>query len=167
VAGAPWRGRPQALLFIVVAAMGLLTCVTLIVFDARDTGFISAYHAASKCSSPADAMSGDTCRYQGEAQVLSTSADAGHKTIISFQSLPGRELSTFFPTGGEPDSSALQAGGTAQAELWSGKVTRLAGKVTNDDPEEYPTSGLIELSAFLAVLALPLLAVGIVSARSA
>jgi hypothetical protein len=62
---------------------------------------------------------------------------------------------------------ALQAGGSAQAELWSGKVTHLAGKVTNDDPEGYPTSGLLEIAAFLALLSLPLLIIGISLARSA
>jgi hypothetical protein len=164
---APWHGKPQAIVFIAFGVLALLTGLVLVFFDIRDTGFISAYRAASTCSSPVDALSSDTCRYQGEAQVVSTTTDAGHKAVVSFPALPGRTFSTFFPTGGEPDNSALKAGGTAQAELWSGKVTRLAGKVTNDDPEGYPTSGLLELAAFFAVLGLPLLVIGISFARSA
>ena len=98
---------------------------------------------------------------------MSTSTGAGHKAVVSFEALPGRTFSTFFPSGGAPDCSRLQQGDTAEAELWSGKVTRLAGKVTNDDPEEYPTSSLLELALFLGLLGIPLLVIGISLARSA
>lgn len=165
--GAPWRGKPQAVVFVVFGVLSLLTALVLVVFDIRDTGFISAYRAAPTCSSPADAVSGDSCRFQGAAQVVSASTDTGHKTVVSFPSVPGRTFTTFFPTGAEPDSTTLQAGGTAQAELWSGKVTRLAGKATNDNPEGYPTSGLLELAAFFAIVGLPLLIIGISFGRSA
>jgi hypothetical protein len=166
-AGASWHGNPQAVFLIVIAILGLLGGLALVFFDVRDQGFVSAYRTASICSSAVDSLSGNGCRFVGEANVLSTSTGAGHKTMVAFLALPGRTFSAFFPTGGEPDPVAIQAGGTAQAELWSGKVTRLAGKVTNDDPEEYPTSSLLEIAAFLGVLSLPLLVIGIWSAGSA
>jgi len=165
--GDHWHGKPQAFLCIVIAALALLTCVALTVFDIRDTGFISAYRAASPCSSAADALNTGSCRFLGQADVVSTSTGAGHKAVVSFEALPGRTFSTFFPSGGAPDCSRLQQGDTAEAELWSGKVTRLAGKVTNDDPEEYPTSSLLELALFLGLLGIPLLVIGISLARSA
>jgi hypothetical protein len=81
----------------------LLTGLALIFFDIRDTGFISVYRAASNCSSPADALTSAACRYRGEAQVVSTSTDAGHKAVVSFQSLPRPPLQHF--------SSAWRGGG--------------------------------------------------------
>jgi hypothetical protein len=98
--------------------------------------------------------------------VLSTSRQTRLEAVVSFESLPGRTFSTSFPTNDEPDSSALKAGASVAGELWNGKVTRLAGKATVDDPVGYPTSALVEIAALLAVLSLPLLAIGIWLARS-
>jgi hypothetical protein len=165
--GAVRRNRAQALMALIIAVLGLLACVVLLVFDVRDSGLISAYQSASNCSSPSDALNGDACRYQGQAQVISTSRQTRLEAVISFAALPGRTFSTSFPTNDEPDSSALKAGASVAGELWNGKVTRLAGKATVDDPEGYPTSALLEIAALLAVLSLPLLAIGIWLARSA
>jgi len=146
---------------LIIAVLGLLACVVLVVFDVRDSGLISAYQSASNCSSPSDALNGEACRFQGQAQVIHTSRQTRLEAVVSFESLPRRTFSTSFPTNDEPDGSALKAGSTVAGELWNGKVTRLAGKPTVDDPEGYPTSGLLEIAAFLAVLSLPLLAIGI------
>jgi hypothetical protein len=151
---------------LVIAVLGLLACVALVIFDVRDGGIISAYHSASNCSSPSDALNGDACRFEGQALVVSTSRQTRLEAVVSFESLPGRTFSTSFPTNDEPDSSALKAGATVAGELWNGKVTRLAENATVDDPEGYPTSALLEIAAFLAVLSLPLLAIGVWLARS-
>jgi hypothetical protein len=134
--------------------------------DVRDSGLISAYRSASNCTSPSNALNSDSCRFQGQAQVLSTSRQTRLEAVVSFESLPGRTFSTSFPTNDEPDSSALKAGASVAGELWNGKVTRLAGKATVDDPVGYATSALVEIAALLAVLSLPLLAIGIWLARS-
>jgi len=44
--------------------------------------------------------------------------------------------------------------------------SELAGNLTVDDPDGYPSSALLDISAFLAILSLPLLAIGIWLARS-
>jgi hypothetical protein len=152
---------------LIIAVLGLLTCVVLVIFDVRDSGLISAYRSASNCSSPSDALNSDACRFQGQVLVVSTSRQTRLEAVVSFDSLPGRTFSTSFPTNDEPDSSALKAGATVAGELWGGKVTRLAGKATVDDPEGYPTSALLEIAAFLAILSLPLLALGVWLARAA
>jgi hypothetical protein len=151
---------------LVIAVLGLLACVVLVVFDVRDSGLISTYESASNCSLPLDALNTDTCRFENQAQVVSTGRQTRLEAVVSFESLPGRTFSTSFPTNDEPDSSALKAGATVAGELWNGKVTRLAGKATVDDPEGYPTFALLEIAAFLAVLSLPLLAIGVWLARS-
>jgi hypothetical protein len=152
---------------LAIAGLGLLTCLVLVFFDIRDSGLISAYRSASDCSSPSDALNSESCLLQGQAQVVSTSRQTRLGAVVSFESLPGRTFSTSFPTNDEPDSSALKAGGTAEGELWNGKVTRLAGKPTVDDPEGYPTSSLLEIAAFLAILSLPLVAIGVWLTRAA
>jgi hypothetical protein len=151
---------------LIIAVLGLLACLVLVFFDVRDSGLISNYQSASNCSSPSDALNGDACRFQGTAQVVSTSRQTRLEAVVSFESLPGRTFSTSFPTNDEPDSSALKAGATAAGELWNGNVTRLAGKATVDDPEGLPTSSLLEIAAFLAILSLPLLGIGVWLARS-
>lgn len=127
---------------LVIAVLLLLTCLALVFFEVRNSDFISAYRSASTCTSPADALSSKACRFQDQALVVSTNAQAGHQFAVSFDSLPGRTFSTDFPTGGGPNLP-LSAGDTTTAELWSGKLTRLAGSQTNDDPETYPTSVLL------------------------
>ncbi len=151
---------------LVIAVLGLLACLVLIFFDVRDSGLISAYHAASSCSSPSDALNTETCRFQGQAQVISSGRQTRLEAVVSFESLPRRTFSTSFPINDEPDSSALKVGASVAGELWNGKVTRLAGKPTVDDPEGYPTSVLLEIAAFLAVLSLPLLAIGVWLSRA-
>jgi hypothetical protein len=160
------RNKVQAVMALVIAGLGLLTCVVLIFFDVRDSGLITAYQAASGCSSPSDALNTDKCRFRGQALVISTSRQTRLEAVVSFESLAGRTFSTSFPTSDEPDSSALKAGASVAGELWNGKVTRLAEKATVDDPEGYPTSALLEIAAFFAVLSVPLLAIGIWLARS-
>jgi hypothetical protein len=151
---------------LIIAGLGLLACVVLIFFDVRDSGLISAHRSASTCSSSSDALNSDRCSFEGQAQVVSTSRQTRLEAVVSFESLPGRTFSTSFPTNDEPDSSALKAGATVAGELWNGKVTRLAGKATVDDPEGYPTSALLEIAAFLAVLSMTLLAIGVWLARA-
>jgi len=164
--GAARRSKAQAVMALVIAGLGLLACLVLIYFDVRDSGLVSAYQSASSCSSPSDALNSDRCRFQGQAQVISTARQTRLEAVVSFESLHGRTFSTSFPTNDEPDSSALKAGASVAGELWNGKVTRLAGKATVDEPERYPTTALLEIAALLAVLSLPLLAIGIWLARS-
>ncbi|HEV2032833.1 MAG TPA: hypothetical protein VGU71_01325, partial [Candidatus Dormibacteraeota bacterium] len=133
-------------MLFVLAILGVLTCVVLIFFDVRDSGLISAYRSASNCPSTTDALSSDKCRFEGQAHVVSTSRQSRLEAIVSFESLPGRTFSASFPTTNEPDSSALRTGSTVLGELWNGRVTRLAGKPTVDNPEGYPTSALLQIA---------------------
>ena len=106
---------------LIIAVLGLLACVVLVVFDVRDIGLISAYQSASNCSSPSDALNGEACRFQGQAQVIHTSRQTRLEAVVSFESLPRRTFSTSFPTNDEPDGSALKAGSTSRERFGTGR----------------------------------------------
>jgi hypothetical protein len=165
--GTAWRTKLQAALVIVVGAGCLVASLVIVYFGFRDTGLISAYRSASSCASPTDALSTEACRYAGKATVLSTSRHDLLEVRVSFDSLPGRTFSTGWPRDGEPDTSALNVGGSAPGELWNGHVTRLAGQPTIDDPEGYPTTSFFEIGGFIGLLSLGAVVSGAFMARAA
>ncbi|MHB8614050.1 MAG: hypothetical protein ACYDAL_16750 [Candidatus Dormibacteraceae bacterium] len=118
---------------------------------------ISAYQSASSCASPSDAMSGQACRFKGQTQVLSTSRHDRLEAVVSFDALSDRTFHTSFPNDNEPSSTALRGGATADGELWAGRVTRLAGKPTVDNPEPYPAQSFLVFATFFAVSGLVIL----------
>jgi hypothetical protein len=85
---------------------------------------------------------------------------------VQFDSMPGRTLSTSWPTTHEPDLALVNPGATVDAEIYGGKVAQLAGQHTVDNPENVPKN-LWELSAFFAILGMPLLGISVQMARAA
>jgi hypothetical protein len=164
--GASWRNKLQAVLFIAIAVIGLVTALVLLYFDRHDAAELSAYSSARVCAAPADAIGSETCRYEGQARVVSTRRDTLLYALVAFDSMPGRTFNTSWPAKTEPDVALLSPGATIDAEVWNGKVTKLGGTITVDNPENVPAD-LWKLSAFFAVLCIPLLVVGGLAARSA
>ena len=149
-----------------IAVIGLGTALVLLYFDRHDGAEIVAYNSAGVCAAPADAIGSEACRYRGQANVVSTRRDTVLYAVVAFDSMPGRTFSTSWPTTNEPDLTLLSPGATIDAEVWNGKLTKLGGTQTADSPENVPM-GLWELSAFLAVMCLPLVVWGGLMARTA
>jgi hypothetical protein len=164
--GASWRNKLQAVLVIAVAVIGLITGLVFLYLDRHDTAEISAYKSASVCAAPAEAIGSETCRYEGRANIVSTRRDTVLYAVVAFDSMPGRTFSTSWPAHTEPDLALLSPGAAIDTEFWNSKITKLWGTRTADSPENVPM-GLWELSAFFAALCLPLLAFGVMTARSA
>ena len=163
---APWRSKLQAALVIAIAVVGLTVGLATLYVDRHDAAELSAYNAAATCAAPAGALLSEGCRYKGEASVVRTNRDTILHAAVSFASLPGRTFTTAWPLHTEPDPASLSPGTTVDAELWSGKVTKLADTMTVDSPKNV-ASGLWELSVFFGVLGVPLLVWGVLLARSA
>ena len=81
--------------------------------------------------------------------------------------MPGRTFSTSFATHNEPSSTALIVGTTTDAEVWAGMVTRLAGKVTVDNPENTPAQPYLEFTGMFIVGGLVILGLSAGLARDA
>jgi hypothetical protein len=131
--------------------IALIAAAVAFVMYLQHSSAISAYQSASKCASSSDALNDQGCRYEGLAQVLSTGRHDRLEAVVRFDDLPTRTFSTSFPNNNEPSSTALKAGATADGELWAGKVTRLAGKPTVDNPEPYPAQTFLIFAIFFAV----------------
>jgi hypothetical protein len=129
------QSRAQAKYAIGVSVATLLAATASFVLYLHQAAEISAYRSAFSCASPRDAVQGQGCRYQGQAQILSTSRHDRLEATVAFDALPGRTFNTSFPNRDEPSSTVLRAGMTGDGELWAGKVTRIAGKLTVDNPE--------------------------------
>jgi hypothetical protein len=128
---------------------------------------VAAYTSASSCASPTDAVSGRGCRYAGQAHVVSTSRPVRLEVTVAFDALPGRTFTASFTVPNEPDSASLTVGGSVAAELWNGKVTRIEGKTSADDPETFTTTPYLIVAAFSGVFALVIFALAIPLARRA
>jgi hypothetical protein len=165
--GAAWRKKAQAALAIAVGVIALGACGLFLYLYHQDSSALAAYNSATNCASADGALSGTGCRYQGQANVLSTSRHDRLEAVIGFDSLAGRSFETSFPNNDEPDSAALKAGGTAPAELWDGKVTHLAGKMTFDDPERSQASAYLIMAVIFGVSALVIFVLAIPLARTA
>ena len=138
--GAAWRKRALTALrtaLSLIIVVNLILVVTGIFGYFRDVAFADSYGSARACASPADALTGQACRYQGQAQVLSTSSNSGLQAKVAFESLPGRTFYVGWGTVAAPDMTLLTVGKWVDAELWDGRVTRFAGKPTGSDPQTY------------------------------
>lgn len=164
--GAAWRNKLQAVIAIAIAVIALLAALALLYIDRRDTAQVSAYHSASICAEAADAMGSRACRYQGQARIVRTWRDTRLFADVVFDSMPGRAFTTSWPTTNEPDLALLNPGATVDAEIYGGKVTRLAGQRTVDNPENVPND-LWHLSVFFAILGIPLLGFSVQMVRAA
>ena len=128
---------------------------------------VAAYTSASTCASPTDAMSGRGCRYTGQAHVVSTSRPLRLEITVAFDALPGRTFTPSFTVANEPPTTALKVGGSVAGELWNGKVTRLADKMSDNDPDTYTTTPYLIVALFSEVFALVIFALAIPLARRA
>jgi hypothetical protein len=164
---AAWRTKLQAVIAIVLGVVGVAVGIVTFVFYVNFNGEISAYESATTCSSAAQAVASERCRYQGDANVLSTARDIRLEATVSFDAVSGRIFSTSFPTSNEPAADALKVGSKSPAELWNGLITRLAEKPTVDDPENLPANQLLPLALFFSIGGLVLVVVGALLARRA
>ncbi len=138
--GAAWRKRARTALGTVlslIVVVNLILVVTGILGYFGDVAFADSYGSARACASPADALTGQACRYQGQAQVLSTSSNSALEAKVAFESLPGRTFYVGWATVAAPDMTLLTVGEWVDAELWDGRVTRFAGRPTGSDPQTY------------------------------
>ena len=125
---------------------------------------VTAYQSTPACAAPADAVTSD-CRYAGPAQVLGTSRTDQLRATVRFAAIPGNTFVARFPKDNEPSSSALTTGANADAELWSGKVSRLAGHPTSDNPESTSPDSILPIGWFFLVGAMVVFGMSVGLAR--
>jgi hypothetical protein len=164
---AAWQSRAQAIFVIGIGVLVLLGAAVAFILYLRYGGDISAYQSAAKCASPSDASQGQACIYKGQAKVLSTGRHDRLEATVEFDSIPARTFSTSFANNNEPSSTALSIGITTDGEVWSGKVTRLAGKLTVDNPEIRPAQPYLEFTRMFLVGGLVILGLSAGLARAA
>lgn len=150
-----------------IGVLVLLGAVTAFILYLHYSGDISAYQSAAKCASPGDASQGKACVYVGQAKVLSTGRHDRLEATVEFDSIPARTFSTSFPTNNEPSRTALSVGTTTDGEVWAGKVTRLAGKLTVDNPQIRPAQPYLEFAGMFLVGGLVILGLSAGLARVA
>jgi len=141
--------RYQVLFAIGVGVLALVASAGSFILYFQFKANIAAYQSIPRCASPGDAVS-SACRYSGPAQILGTSRTDQLRASVQFSALRGQTFTARFPKNGEPGSSVLAAGTITEGELLSGKVTRLAGKPTSDNPESTSPDSILPLGwAFL------------------
>jgi hypothetical protein len=165
--GAAWRNKAQAVFALAIGVIVVGNGIFFLLLYIGDSNDAAAYASASSCASPTEAVNGRSCRYEGQARVLSTRRPLRLEVTIVFDSLAGRTFTASFLTPNEPDSTALTVGASVAAELWSGKVTRLAGKIPVDDPETYTTTPYLIVALFSGIFALVIFVLAIPLARAA
>jgi len=149
--GAAWRNKAQAAFAIVVGVAVVILGFFFLFMFLGNSSDLAAYSSASPCLSVNDAFNGRSCRYVGQARVLSTSRPVRLQVQVALDNLPGRTFTASFVVANEPSSSALKTGGTVAAELWDGKVTHLAGEPSDADPELDTTTPFLITAAILWV----------------
>lgn len=147
-----------------IGGLALVASATCFILYFHFKAAIGAYEATAACASPADATSTD-CRYAGAATVLSSSRTDQLRATVRFDALPDRTFTARFPSDGEPGPGALIAGAATDAELWSGKVSRLAGKPTSDNPESTSPASFLPVGWFLLTGALAIFGLSVGLAR--
>jgi hypothetical protein len=109
-------------------------------------------------------LTGESCRYTGQATVVGSTRQNLLSIDLRFDGLADHTFSATFPKDGEPDSAFVSRGAQAQGELWNGQVVRFAGVVTSADPEAQPLNLLVG-GIFFAVGSALMLYWGLQSAR--
>jgi hypothetical protein len=151
------RRRAQAVYAIGIGGMGLVAAAAAFILYVHYSGEIGAYQSAPSCALSTEALQGQACVYRGPAKVLSTDRHDGLEVVVEFDSLPARTFNSSFPSNNEPSSTALSVGITAEGEIWAGKLTRLAGKSTVDNPESHPAQPYLEYAGIFVAGALVIL----------
>jgi hypothetical protein len=164
---AAWQARAQAKYAIGLGVFALVVAAMAFILYLHYKGDIGAYESAAQCASAGDAAQGQSCVYKGQARVLSTGRHDRLEAVVEFDSISARTFSTSFPTNNEPSTTALSVGTTTDGELWAGKVTRLAGKMTADNPQIYPPQSYLEIALMIMVGGLVILGLSVGLARDA
>ena len=148
------RARYQVVFAAGIGVLALVAAAAAFILYSHYGAAISSYESSPACSSPGDALQGKHCRFSGQAQVLTTTRTDRLNVKVEFYSIPGHTFSTGFTKDSEPSAAALTTGTTTDGELWSGKVTRLAGKLTTDNPESTPAQPLLTFGVIFVLGAL-------------
>jgi hypothetical protein len=154
---APWRFKLQSAIGLFVAILVAGAGFVLIYFDFHNNAELKAYHATVSCTRPADALSGESCRYTGAATVTGSTGQPVVSIDVTFSELPGRTFTSKFSDLDEPSAEAVVTGATGTAELWNGHLTKFADVTTLDNPEKQPlnlASGGWIIAMFGLVLAI-------------
>ena len=153
---APWQFKLQSAIGLFVAILVTTAGLALIYFDFHNNAELKAYHSTASCATPADALSGESCRYTGDATVTGSSGQPVISIDVTFSELPGHTFTSTFSDLDEPSAETVVTGKTETAELWNGRLTRFAGVTTLDNPEKLPlnlASGGWIIAVFGLVLA--------------
>jgi len=165
--GAAWRNKAQAALALAVGVIMVGNGIFFLVMYFGNNSDVAAYTSASTCASPTEAASGHGCRYDGQSRVIRTSRPVRLEVTVAFDGLPGRTFTASFTVPNEPDSTSLKVGGSVAAELWNGKVPRIEGKMSADDPVTFTTTPYLIVAAFSGMFAVVIFALAIPLARRA
>ena len=159
--GAAWRNKAQVAFALAVGVIAVGNGIFFLVMYLGNNSDVAAYTSASACASPTDALSGRGCRYEGQSRVISTSRPVRLEVTVAFDGLPGRTFTASFTVLNEPDSTSLKVGRSVAAELWNGKVTRIEGKTSADDPETFTTTPYLIIAGFSGMFAVVIFALAI------
>jgi hypothetical protein len=132
--GGAWRNKLQAVIGVCLSLAAVVVALVLLFFYLAFTNDLAAYRSAPSCASPGDALTSRTCRFSGQASLVSVHRDRFLYATVRFDAISDRSFSTSFPGYREPSGSALVAGGSAPAVVWAGRLTDLAGEPTVDNP---------------------------------
>jgi hypothetical protein len=166
-AGVASQNKINAWVFTIFGAIGIAVAIATGVVQLRIVNEVAAHNAAGECSAPSQAVSGTECRWVGQATVLRNYEDQNSRPYLdlSFDGLAGYTFTADFARGQETDVSSLQPGDHPTAELWQGTVIQVNGLATGNDPLLL-LPGMWMLTAFFGLLGVPLLIMGVVSART-
>jgi len=156
--------RYQVVFAVGVGVVALVASAAAFILYFQFRANISAYESTPRCASPGDAVM-SACRYSGPVQVVGTSRTDQLRATVQFSTLPGQTFTARFPKDGEPSSSALANGSITEGELWSGKVSRLAGKPTSDNPESTSPDSILPIGWGILVGALLIFGLSVPLAR--
>jgi hypothetical protein len=148
---APWRFKLQSALSLAVGLIAVGAGVVGIYLQLQNGGEQMAFHSAAVCSTPQTAATSQSCSYTGPATVTGNHRDVRIFIDLTFDALPGRTFATSFSTKREPPSNSVSAGVSQTAQLWNGKVTKVAGVGTADDPDYLQANAIPAALVFVVV----------------
>ncbi len=147
---APWRFKLQSVLALAVGLIAVGAGVVGVYLQLQYGAEQTVFHSAAECSTPQTAATSQNCSYTGPATITGSHRDVRLFVDLTFAGLPGRTFTTSFSTKREPPSNAVGIGVSQTAQLWDGKVTKVAGVGTVDDPDYLPTNSIPGALVFVA-----------------
>lgn len=113
----------------------------------------SSYDAAPVCASAADLSS---CRFDGKGRIAGTSTHSGNLTVdVTFDQL-NRNVTAELDPAYASQWRTWEVDSVVDAELWHGRVVKVAGLKTRENPDTYPaisyTMATIVFGAITVVL---------------